>query len=165
MHRTIRTGFDSECKRTLDQESDRGVVLNATPAERLAMVWPITAGGWAFVPRVSEGRTPRKEAPRVAPICALTKPAGRNDQSRFAHVATSRSRRSPSRSFSNSRAYRICKLSQNLSVVRKKRANRRAVSAVIERCPRTISLIRRDGTLMSFAKRYWLIPKGARNSS
>jgi hypothetical protein len=54
MNRTIRTGFDSERKLTLDQESDRGVILNATPAERLAMVWLITASCWAFVPRVGE---------------------------------------------------------------------------------------------------------------
>ena len=54
MPRTIRTGFDADQKRTLDQENDRGVILDATPAERLAMVWPITESCWAFVPRVEE---------------------------------------------------------------------------------------------------------------
>jgi hypothetical protein len=54
MNRTIRAGFDAEDRLTLDQESDRGVILDATPAERLAMVWPITESCWAFVPRVGE---------------------------------------------------------------------------------------------------------------
>src|SRR6266849_3216847 len=44
-------------------------------------------------------------------------------------------------------------------------ANRSAVSAVIERVPWMISLIRGGGTRISLASRYWLIPKGLRNSS
>ena len=35
----------------------------------------------------------------------------------------------------------------------------------MDRCPCTISLIRRGATLMSLANRYWLMPKGFRNSS
>ena len=54
MSRMFRSGFDAERKLTLDQETDRGVILDATPAERLAMVWPITESCWAFVPRVGE---------------------------------------------------------------------------------------------------------------
>lgn len=50
MNRAVRTGFDAERKLTLDQEGDRGVVLDATPAERLSMVSPITRSCWAFVP-------------------------------------------------------------------------------------------------------------------
>src|SRR6266566_4238526 len=42
---------------------------------------------------------------------------------------------------------------------------RSAVLALIARSPRTISLIRRGGTLISLANRYWLMPSGARNSS
>src|SRR5205823_2901485 len=45
------------------------------------------------------------------------------------------------------------------------RARRSAVSAVMARWPRTISLIRRGGTPVSLARRYWLRPSGARNSS
>jgi hypothetical protein len=80
-------------------------------------------------------------------------------------MLTSRSRRSPSRSFSRSRSYRTCRFSQNLSDIPKYRDNRRAISAVIARGPRTISLIRRGGTLVSLATRYWLMPSGIRNSS
>jgi hypothetical protein len=54
MDRTIRTGFDAERKVKLDREDDLGLVLDATPAERLAMVWPITKSCWAFVPRAGE---------------------------------------------------------------------------------------------------------------
>lgn len=54
MSRTIRTGFEAEQKLTLDQERDRGVILDATPAECLAMVWPITESCWAFVPRAGD---------------------------------------------------------------------------------------------------------------
>ena len=59
----------------------------------------------------------------------------------------------------------ICRLSQKRSVVPKYRARRKAVSAVIARIPFTISLMRRGGTLMSFARRYWERPSGTRNSS
>ena len=54
MKKTIRTGFESERKLTLDQEDDRGVLLNATPTECLAMVWPITESCWALMPRAGE---------------------------------------------------------------------------------------------------------------
>jgi hypothetical protein len=54
MNRTTRPGFDAERKLTLDQDRDHGVIVDATPAERLAMVWPITESCWAFVPRVGE---------------------------------------------------------------------------------------------------------------
>ncbi len=54
MNKAIRTGFDAERKLTLDQEGDRGAILDATAAERLAMVWPITKSCWAFVPRARE---------------------------------------------------------------------------------------------------------------
>ena len=40
--------------------------------------------------------------------------------------------------------------------------SRNAVSALMARRPRTISLIRRGGTLMSFANRYWLMARGDR---
>ena len=69
-------------------------------------------------------------------------------------MLTSRSRQSPSRYCSRSRSYRTCRFSQNLSDVPKYRDNRRAVSAVIARVPRTISLIRRGGTLVSFLKKH-----------
>lgn len=54
MNRPIRNGFEAERKLTLDQEDDRGIILDATPAERLAMVWPITESCWALVPRARE---------------------------------------------------------------------------------------------------------------
>ena len=54
MSRTIRAGFDTERKLTLDQEGDCGVIVDATPAERLAMVWPLTISCWAFVPGAGE---------------------------------------------------------------------------------------------------------------
>jgi len=78
---------------------------------------------------------------------------------------TSRSRRSPSRSFSLSRSYRAWRFSQKRSDVPKYRASRNAVSALIARIPWTISLIRRGGTVMSFASRYCVSPSGSRNSS
>lgn len=54
MNRSIRPGFDAESKLTLGQEADRGVIVDATPAERLAMVWPLTMSCWAFVPGAGE---------------------------------------------------------------------------------------------------------------
>ena len=36
------------------------------------------------------------------------------------------------------------------------------MSALMARVPRTISLMRRGGTLVSLASRYWLRPKGSR---
>ncbi|KLL95315.1 hypothetical protein NJ76_27900 [Rhodococcus sp. IITR03] len=44
-------------------------------------------------------------------------------------------------------------------------ASRSAVSAVIERFPCTISLIRRGGTPMVVARRFWVMPSGSRKSS
>lgn len=43
-------GYEAEQKMSLDQEVDRDLLLDATPAERLAMVWPLTQSCWAFVP-------------------------------------------------------------------------------------------------------------------
>jgi len=37
-------------KLTLAEDDDDGLVLDATPAERLQMVWPLTCDCWAFVP-------------------------------------------------------------------------------------------------------------------
>ena len=69
------------------------------------------------------------------------------------------------RSFSISRSYRICRFIQNRSDKLEYRDSRRAVSGLITRTPCTISLIRRAGTLISFAKRYSLIPIGFKDSS
>jgi hypothetical protein len=81
------------------------------------------------------------------------------------YTCTSLSRRSCSRSFSTSRSYRACRFIQNRSDKPKYRDSRSAVFGVIARLPCTISLIRRGGTLMSLANRYWLIPIGSKNSS
>ena len=75
------------------------------------------------------------------------------------------SSRFPSRSFSTSRSYLVCRFIQNRSVMPKNRERRNAVSAVIALFPCTISLIRRAGTLMALARRYWLTSIGFRNSS
>ncbi|MCO6459341.1 MAG: hypothetical protein J5I93_28865 [Pirellulaceae bacterium] len=37
-------------KLSLAEDNDEGLVLAATPAERLQMVWPMTQDCWAFVP-------------------------------------------------------------------------------------------------------------------
>lgn len=50
MSRITRIGFEVERKLSLNEEDDRGVVADATAAERLSMVWPITESCWAFVP-------------------------------------------------------------------------------------------------------------------
>jgi len=47
----------------------------------------------------------------------------------------------------------------------RKTGKRKSVSAVTARFPETISLLRWAGTPISFARRYWLIPIGLRNSS
>jgi hypothetical protein len=39
-----------ERKLSLADDNDDGLVLDATPAERLLMVWPMTRDCWAFVP-------------------------------------------------------------------------------------------------------------------
>jgi hypothetical protein len=49
MAETPRPGFESSRKISLHQASGDGLVLDATPAERLAMVWPLTRDCWAFV--------------------------------------------------------------------------------------------------------------------
>jgi hypothetical protein len=51
-------------------------------------------------------------------------------------------------------------LIQNRSDVPKNRASRKAVSALIRRSPCTISLTRRAGTPISFARWYWLTDSG-----
>lgn len=50
MERAVRPGFTTERKTTLDAADDSGVVADATPAERLLMVWPLTKDCWALVP-------------------------------------------------------------------------------------------------------------------
>jgi len=35
-------------KSTLQDQDDRGIIKDATPAERFAMVWPMTLDAWAF---------------------------------------------------------------------------------------------------------------------
>ncbi len=51
MERHTRPGFESDRLLSLDEEDDRGIIANSTPAERLAMVWPITESCWALVPK------------------------------------------------------------------------------------------------------------------
>ena len=70
----------------------------------------------------------------------------------------------PSRSLSTSRSKRVWRFSQKRSLVPKKRERRSAVFAVTVRLPWTISLMRRGETLMPLARRYWLRPRGFRNS-
>jgi hypothetical protein len=36
-------------KTTLQKQDDRGIILNATPAERMGMVWQLTLDAWAFM--------------------------------------------------------------------------------------------------------------------
>src|SRR6478609_5368651 len=55
-------------------------------------------------------------------------------------------------------------LMKNMSLSPRARDKRSAVSAVIARLPRTISLIRRGGTSIALAIRYCVIPIGSRNS-
>ncbi len=33
---------------TLQGQDDRGIILDATPAERMGMVWQLTLDAWAF---------------------------------------------------------------------------------------------------------------------
>ncbi len=40
-------------KTTLAEQDDRGVILNATPAERMGMVWQLTLDAWAFMDPVN----------------------------------------------------------------------------------------------------------------
>ncbi len=82
-----------------------------------------------------------------------------------AKISTSLCSSLPNRSRSFSISCLFCRFSQNRSDVPKNRASRRAVSSVIPRLPWTISLIRRGGTLMPFASRYWLNPIGFKKSS
>ena len=35
-------------KTTLQDQDDRGIISDATPAERMAMVWQMTLDAWAF---------------------------------------------------------------------------------------------------------------------
>jgi hypothetical protein len=35
-------------KTTLQDQDDRGIVLDATPGQRMAMVWQMTLDAWAF---------------------------------------------------------------------------------------------------------------------
>ena len=52
-----------------------------------------------------------------------------------------------------SRSYKFCKFSQNSGVIPRACPKRSAVSAVMERRPWTISLMRRGGVPITFAKR------------
>lgn len=74
-------------------------------------------------------------------------------------ITADRSRLASSRSKSN------WSPSQNFSEVPKYLARRSAVSGVRDLFPRTISFIRRGGTLISRASLFWLMPRGFRNSS
>ena len=49
MNESPRSGFESARKISLQEDSDDGLMLEATPAERIAMVWPMTRDCWAFV--------------------------------------------------------------------------------------------------------------------
>ncbi len=68
-------------------------------------------------------------------------------------------------SLATSKSNRLWRLSQNSGDVLKYRPSRNAVSAVIERFPRTISFILLGGTLTSLASLFWLSSIGLRNSS
>lgn len=49
--RPARHGFDACQKMTLSEAAgDDGWLADHTPAERLAMVWPMTRDCWAFIP-------------------------------------------------------------------------------------------------------------------
>jgi hypothetical protein len=50
MDESTPNGRHVERKLSLAEDNDDGLVLNATPAERLLMVWPLTRDCWAFVP-------------------------------------------------------------------------------------------------------------------
>ena len=50
MDRKVRPGYAKERKAALDTADDSGVVGDATPVERLLMVWPLTKDCWAFMP-------------------------------------------------------------------------------------------------------------------
>src|SRR5687768_7203633 len=65
----------------------------------------------------------------------------------------------------SSRSKSICSCIQYRSEFLNLRARRMAVSALMPRLPRTISLIRRGGTPISRARAFWLSPMGSRNSS
>jgi hypothetical protein len=58
----------------------------------------------------------------------------------------------------------VCKPSQNSAVVSKNRAKRNAVSGVIARLPRRISLRRTRVMPSLLARSFWLKPKGSKNS-
>jgi len=36
-------------KTTLQDQDDSGIVRNATPSERIGMVWPLTIDAWTFL--------------------------------------------------------------------------------------------------------------------
>lgn len=88
-----------------------------------------------------------------------------NSPGRRTFALTSLFKRSPSSSAVTSRSYCDCNPSQNSADVPKNFASRRAVSAVIPRLRRTISLILRGGTPILRASLFWLIPIGLRNYS
>ncbi|MAT70754.1 MAG: hypothetical protein CMJ58_14660 [Planctomycetaceae bacterium] len=43
-----RPGFEAARVLTRQLDDDDGLVLDATPAERMAMVWPLTLDCWEF---------------------------------------------------------------------------------------------------------------------
>ncbi len=48
MTKHTRPGYEIDRKLTLGQDEGDGVVLDATPAERIKMVWPLTQDSWTF---------------------------------------------------------------------------------------------------------------------
>ena len=62
-------------------------------------------------------------------------------------------------------SYAACARSQYPSDSPKNAHKRKSVSAVMERLPRTIWPMRCAGTPISFARRYWEMPIGSKNSS
>ncbi len=50
MPHPIRPGFETERLLALSDDDDDGIVLDATPAERIEMVWELTKSCWAFMP-------------------------------------------------------------------------------------------------------------------
>jgi hypothetical protein len=65
MTRTTRDHGNFARKLSLAEDNDDGLVLEATPAERLQMVWPMTRDCWAFVPNVDAQLEFQRHADRV----------------------------------------------------------------------------------------------------
>ncbi len=48
MSDSVRPGYENEQLGRLADEPGDGLVLDATPQQRLLMVWPLTCNAWAF---------------------------------------------------------------------------------------------------------------------